>query len=202
MELRLNGGSRKRIEEAIRQKYARVSVNLEGQFRYPTGRAGLEKLGYSPKIIERLPARAISTYCGVGNPFSLGSFAQGDAVLDLGCGGGADSLVAAVMVGSRGKVVGIDMTWEMLARAQESQRRSSLGNLFFQLASAEALPFFEESFDGVISNGVFNLILDKLLALKEAYRVLKPRGLLLVADQILIAHPPRDPEARIASWFR
>lgn len=202
MEEFLSASSRKLIEETIRKKYAAVSMKNEGQFRYPTGRAGLEQLGYPPEIIEQLPQGAISSYCGVGNPFTLFSLPEGEAVLDIGCGGGADTLVAALMVGPKGTAVGIDMTWEMVALARKNLKPGFFGNAFFQLASAEALPFSNETFHVVISNGVFNLVPDKLLALKEAFRVLKPGGSLFVADQILMGTPPRDLEARLASWFR
>ena len=136
------------------------------------------------------------------NPFSLGHLEKGERVLDIGCGTGVDSLVAAMKVGQHGMVAGIDMTREMLARARENLSRTRLSNVSFQLASAEALPFWDECFEVIISNGVFNLVPDKLLALKEAFRVLKPGGRLFVADQILIGSPPLDPEARLASWFR
>ncbi len=202
MEVFVPDGSRRRIQEAILQKYARVSVTPQGQFRYPTGRAGLERLGYPREMIQQLPQGAISSYCGVGNPFMLFSLAEGETVLDIGCGGGADTLVAALMVGPKGRAMGIDMTREMVALARENLRAGSFGNAFLQLASAEALPFSNQTFDVIISNGVFNLVPDKLLALQEAFRVLKPEGRFFVADQILIGTPPRDLEARLASWFR
>lgn len=202
VEVRLSASSTRRIEEAIRQKYAMVSVTPEGHFRYPTGRAGLERLGYALEIIERLPPGAISSYCGVGNPFTLGFLGEGETLLDIGCGGGADTFVAAMKVGPKGGAVGIDITWEMLVRAKENLRGTSLGKVSFYLASAEELPFADESFDVVISNGVFNLIPDKAKALAEAFRVLKTGGRLLMADQSLTGCPPDDPEERIQSWFR
>jgi len=202
MGAHLSSSSRRLIEQAIRQKYAMVSVSPEGQFRYPTGRASMKQLGYDSQIIKRLPKDVVSSYCGVGNPFSLGHLEKGERVLDIGCGTGVDSLVAAMKVGQHGMVAGIDMTREMLARARENLSRTRLSNVSFQLASAEALPFWDECFEVIISNGVFNLVPDKLLALKEAFRVLKPGGRLFVADQILIGSPPLDPEARLASWFR
>lgn len=202
MEDFLSAGSRKRIEESIRKKYASVSIRTEGHFRYPTGRAGLEKLGYPAEIIQRLPQGAISSYCGVGNPFGLGFLAEGEGILDIGCGGGADTFVAAMRVGPRGRAVGIDMTLEMTALAKRNLAAGSFGNVFSQVASAEALPFSKETFHVIISNGVFNLVPDKLLALQEAFRVLKPRGRLLLADQILVGSLPLEPEKRLASWFR
>jgi arsenite methyltransferase len=106
------------------------------------------------------------------------------------------------MVGPEGRVIGIDMTPEMLARARKNLQETKLQNVSFHNASAEDLPFPDESFDVVISNGVFNLIPDKAKALKEVFRVLKPHGRMMIADQILTGVLPADLKARIESWFR
>ena len=202
MDIELTTKDRRRIEESVRQKYAEFSADPEGKFTYPTGRAGLEGLDYDPELIRDLPDNVVATYCGVGNPFSLGPIKNGETVLDVGCGAGADTFVAAKMVGAEGKVIGIDMTPEMLARARKNHQEISLQNVSFHKASAEDLPFRDESFDVVISNGVFNLIPDKARALKEAFRVLKPHGRMMIADQILTGVLPADIKARIESWFR
>jgi SAM-dependent methyltransferase len=152
------GEERQWIEEGIRGKYAKASVTPEGLFRYPTGRAGLEAVKYDSNVIRDLPEAAVASYCGVGNPFTLGPIHEGEAVLDIGCGGGVDTLVAGIMVGPEGKAIGIDMVPEMLARARENLRKTPLKNITFQETSGEDLPFPDESFDVVISNGVFNLI--------------------------------------------
>jgi len=202
MKIKLTTKDRIRIEESIRQKYAEFSASPEGKFSYPTGRAGLEALNYDPEIVREFPDTLVSTFCGVGNPFILGPINKGETVLDIGCGAGVDSLVAAKIVGPEGKVIGIDMTSEMLARSRENLREISLQNVSFQEASAENLPFPDESFDVVISNGVFNLIPDKARALREVFRVLKSSGRMMIADQILTGVLPADTKARIESWFR
>lgn len=202
MELKLTKEDRERIDESIRQKYGEFSASPEGKFSYPTGRAGIEGLNYDPEVIRSLPNVVLATYCGVGNPFALGPINKGETVLDIGSGAGVDTFVATKMVGPEGKVVGIDMTWEMLARAKKNREEASLQNVFFYEASAEELPFPDESFDVVISNGVFNLIPGKSKALKEIFRVLKPHGRMMIADQILTGVLPADIKARIESWFR
>ncbi len=200
--MKLTTEDRNRIKESIRRKYAEASVSPEGLFRYPTGRTGLEALSYAPEMIRTLPEAAVSSYCGVGNPFTLGPMNRGESVLDIGCGGGTDTLVAAMKVGDEGKVVGIDLTSEMLAQAKKNLGTTFIKNVLFQEASAEDLPFEDESFDVVLSNGVFNLIPEKARALAEVFRVLKPLGRLMVADQILTGELPNDMKTRVDSWFR
>ena len=193
---------KQRIEEGIRKRYAKVALTPEGTFRYPTGRAGLEGLNYDPQMINELTQEVISSYCGVGNPFALEPIHKGESVLDVGCGGGVDTLIAAMMVGPDGKAIGIDLVPEMVARARENVRKTSLKNVSFQESSLEKMPFTDESFDVVISNGAFNLVIDKIKALKEVFRVLKPRGRLMIADQILTGELPDDKKAKIEKWAR
>lgn len=200
MEDRLSSEDRKRIKEGISQKYKKVAINPEGSFKYPTGRAGLEGQNYEPHIIRELPEDVLASYCGVGNPFSLGLIEQGESILDIGCGAGVDTIVAALMVGPKGRVVGIDLTPEMLERARENLRKASLENVSFRKGSAEDLSFPESSFDVVISNGVFNLVPDKMRALKEVCRVLKPNGRFMIADQILVTQPPTDTRSMVENW--
>lgn len=202
METELTFQDKKRIKESIRGKYAKVAKSPEGLFKYPTGLAGLKALNYDPEIIQALPVAASASYCGVGNPFTLGQIGEGEAVLDIGCGAGVDTIVAAMMAGPTGRVIGIDLVPEMLAQARENAKMMGLRNVTYVETSAEKMPFPDADFDVVISNGVFNLIPDKVGALAEAFRVLKPSGRLMIADQILAGQLPKDKNARIKSWFQ
>ena len=144
----------------------------------------------------------LQSFCGVGNPFSLGPLNPGEAVLDIGCGAGVDSLVAARLVGATGRVVGLDVTPAMIERARAHQARLGLANLSFQVGDAEALPFPDNDFDAVISNGVFNLALDKEKALRETHRVLKPGGRFMIADMVLVEALPPEKSDQVENWFQ
>ncbi len=202
METKFNSDERKRIQQGIKEKYKVVAINPEGKFRYPTGRAGLEGQKYDPEILRVLPEDVLASYCGVGNPFSLRPVTKGEAVLDIGCGAGVDTFVAAIMVGPEGRVIGIDLISEMLNRARTNLKKTSFKNVTFQEGSAEELPFPDRIFDVVISNGVFNLITDKAKALKEVFRVMKSSGRFLLADQILTGDMPADSKSMVENWAR
>jgi SAM-dependent methyltransferase len=202
METKFNSDERKRIREGIKEKYKGVAISPEGKFSYPTGRAGLEGQKYDPEILRALPEDVLASYCGVGNPFSVGPVNKGEAVLDIGCGAGVDTLVAAIMVGPEGRVTGVDLIPEMLKQARMNLEKTSLKNVAFKEGSAEELPFRDGTFDVVISNGVFNLVPDKAKALREVFRVLKSSGRFLLADQILMGDMPADTESMVRNWAR
>ncbi len=202
MEFLFTSRDKKRIKEDIQRKYSKVSVTPDGLFRYPVGRAGLEALRYDPEMIRNLPEEVAGSYCGVGNPFSLGSIYKGEKVLDIGCGAGVDAILAAMMVGPTGSVTGIDMTPEMVSKARDNLRLMDLNNIQFKNSSGEELPIPDDGFDVVISNGVFNLIPDKGKAVSEVFRVLKPGGRLLMADQILVGRMDESAAARVDNWFK
>ncbi len=124
------------------------------------------------------------------------------AVIDIGCGAGVDTLFAALMVGPGGRVVGIDITPEMVERAKANLNQMNLPNVSFYQASAEQLDFPPEGFDVAISNGVLNLVVNKARALSEIYKILKPGGRLMLADQVLTGEPPESKKDMLTSWYR
>jgi SAM-dependent methyltransferase len=190
------------ITAGIRNKYSRVANSPEGQFNYPTGRAGLKALKYDAALIDALPDEVAASYCGVGNPFSLGEIRKGDAVLDIGCGAGVDTILAAMITGAEGKAVGVDIVSEMLERAEANLKKIDLDQVTFQSATGERLPFPDDHFDVVISNGVINLIPDKDAAMHEIFRVLKAGGRLMIADQVMAGGIPKSLKDRLSSWFQ
>jgi arsenite methyltransferase len=172
----------------IRNTYARVSAEPETDFIFPTGRPWALDLGYPPALLDRVPDGSAESFAGVANPFSLGELAPGERVLDVGSGAGTDSLVAAQMVGLEGRVTGIDMTPEMVAKARASAAEMGAANVEFVETEAEQLPFADASFDVVISNGVIDLIPDKDAVFAEIFRVLTPGGRIQIAD-VTIQNP-------------
>jgi len=172
----------------IKKTYARVSEEPDQEFMFPTGRAWAVDLGYPPDLLARVPDAAAESFAGVANPFTLGRLAPGERVLDLGSGAGTDSLVAAQMVGPRGSVTGIDMTPEMLANARSAASEMGVANVEFVEGEVESLPFEDETFDVVISNGVIDLVPDKVTVFSEIHRVLGPGGRIQIAD-VTIQNP-------------
>jgi arsenite methyltransferase len=170
------------LKSEIKRTYAEVSQEPEKDFVFPTGRGWAADLDYSDELLARVPDSAVESYAGVANPFSLGPLEPGERVLDLGCGAGTDTLVAAQMVGPGGRVTGIDMTPEMLAKARAAAEEMGATNVDFVESEVEQLPFDDESFDVVISNGVIDLIPDKDAVFSEIHRVLEPGGRIQVAD--------------------
>jgi SAM-dependent methyltransferase len=175
------------LKSEIKKTYASVSEDPERNFIFPTGRAWAEDLGYPPEL-SSVPERAVESFAGVANPWQLGRLAPGERVLDVGSGAGTDSLVAAQMVGPDGRVTGIDMTPEMLAKARGAAAEMGATNVEFVAGEAEQLPFADASFDAVISNGVIDLIPDKDAVFAELHRVLAPGGRLQIAD-VTIQNP-------------
>jgi SAM-dependent methyltransferase len=178
------------LKSEIKKTYASVSDEPDSEFIFPTGRAWAEDLGY-PAELAHVPDAAADSFAGVANPWSLGRLEPGERVLDLGSGAGTDSLVAAQMVGPSGRVTGVDMTPEMLAKASRAATEMGAANVSFVEAEAERLPFEPESFDVVVSNGVIDLIPDKEAVFAELFRVLVPGGRMQIAD-VTIQNPVSD----------
>lgn len=184
----------------IKKTYAQVAEQPAKDFIFPTGRAWARDLGYPAELLERVPEGAAESFAGVANPFALGALAPGERVLDVGSGAGTDSLVAAQMVGPSGSVHGIDMTPEMLAKARASAAALAAGNVEFVVGEAESLPFDDESFDVVLSNGVIDLVPDKDAVYEEIHRVLAPGGRIQIADVTIQNPVSEEGRRKIDLW--
>ena len=156
-------------------------------------------IGYSEEEMNAVPQGA-NLGLGCGNPIALASIKEGETVLDLGSGAGFDSFLAASMVGPRGKVIGVDMTPEMINRARENADKGSYSNVQFVPGELEDLPVDDNSMDAVISNCVINLVPDKKKVFKEVFRVLKPGGRLMVSDLVLRQKLPLSIENSIEGY--
>jgi arsenite methyltransferase len=187
------------LKSEIKKTYASVSDEPGRDFIFPTGRAWAEDLGYPPELAN-VPETAVESFAGVANPFFLGRLDPGERVLDLGSGAGTDSLIAAQMVGDDGRVTGIDMTPEMLTKARTAAAAMGAANVEFVEAEAERLPFPNESFDVVISNGVIDLIPDKDAVFAELFRVLAPGGRMQIADVTIQNPVSEEGRRKIDLW--
>jgi arsenite methyltransferase len=170
------------LRDAIRTEYTHVAANPEQGFHFHTGRRLAQILGYDEAWFEGVPEESIASFAGTGNPFSLGVPRAGERVVDVGCGAGIDTLIAARMVGPEGAVVGVDMTPAMLERGSACAAKGGFSNVHFHEGLAESLPVADAWADVVISNGVLNLFPNKFAGLQEMARVLKPGGRLQIGD--------------------
>lgn len=188
------------LRAAIRAEYAAVAEHPEQGFHFHTGARLAAILGYPEPLIAALPPSAVESMAGTGNPFALGELLPGERVVDCGSGSGADSLIAARLVGPSGRVIGVDMTPEMLAKARRNADVADLRNVEFRGGVLEALPVPDEWADVVISNGVLNLVPDKALALAECFRVLRPGGRIQLADIVLDRPVPGGSKSDVSLW--
>jgi SAM-dependent methyltransferase len=188
------------LREEIRKTYTEVSTTPGHEFIFPIGRSWAELLDYPQPELGRMPDASVDSFAGVANHWQLGRVETGQTVLDLGCGAGADLLIAAQMTGPGGRVIGIDMTASMLECARASAREMRLENVELHEGLIEKLPFEDDSVDLVISNGVIDLVPDKDAVFDEIDRVLRPRGRLQIADVIIHTEVSEDARKNIDLW--
>ena len=188
------------LRASVIDRFRKVATQPDQETKFPVGPESAKKLGYDPCEVDALPSAVTESFCGVGNPFLLGQPLPDHRVLDLGCGAGFDTLLAAQMVGPNGKVIGVDMTPQMIVKARTNAEILGLANVEFVLGEIEDLPIPDASVDLVISNGVFNLCPDKPRVLSEVFQVLKPGGRLQMADILLEPHVTPQEVASKGSW--
>jgi SAM-dependent methyltransferase len=188
------------LRAAIREEYEVVARDPGRGFHFHTGRTLAAIVGYDDEWLEGIPATAIESFAGTGNPFSLGSLRPGQRVVDVGSGGGIDSLIAARMVGPAGRVIGVDMTPAMLERARLAAVEAGCENVDFRRGFMEELPVEDGWADVVISNGVLNLAPDKSRALGEMNRVLASAGRLQIGDILVEREVSAASKRKIDLW--
>jgi SAM-dependent methyltransferase len=170
------------LRAEVQQKYREVALKPDADFHFHTGRGLAARLGYPATVVDRLPDAAVESFAGVGNPFTLRELQPGERVVDVGCGAGFDTIVAADQVGPTGQVIGVDMTAEMLAKASGTVSELGLEQVEIREGLAEELPVEDAWADVVIANGVINLCTDKAAVFVEIRRVLRPGGVLQFSD--------------------
>src|SRR5579859_7042410 len=188
------------LRQAIQEEYTAVARDPGRGYHFHTGRPLASMLGYHNDWLEGIPEGSLASFAGTGNPFRIGQLQPGERVVDIGSGAGLDSLIAAKLVGPDGQVIGVDMTPAMLEMARKSAVEAGLGQVEFREGLAELLPIPENWADVVISNGVLNLLPDKLAALQEMARVLKPSGRLQIGDILVQQAVPEDAKQQIDLW--
>lgn len=184
------------LRDAIKSEYTEVADHPGKGFHFHTGRRLTTIVGYQDEWFQGVSELAIESFAGTGNPFAMGALAAGERVVDVGSGGGIDSLIAARMVGPTGRVVGIDMTPAMLEKARAAATESGLDNVEFREAYMESLPVPDGWADVVISNGVLNLTPDKQKVVGEMFRVLRPGGRLQIGDILVNREVPEGARRR------
>jgi ubiquinone/menaquinone biosynthesis C-methylase UbiE len=184
----------------VQEVYREVAVHPDREFHFETGRALAERLGYPPAELAAIPAGAVDSYAGVGYFFDLAAIRPGETVVDLGCGSGMDSLLAVRYAGSRGRVIGVDMTDAQLAKARELAADAGIATVSFQPGRIERLPLEDAIADVVISNGVVNLSPAKPAVFAEAARVLRPGGRLALADIVTDRPLPENVTCDASLW--
>jgi arsenite methyltransferase len=188
------------LREAIKQEYAAVATQPDQGFHFHTGRPLARLLGYEDDWLAGIPEPSIASLAGTGNPFRLGLLAPGERVVDVGCGAGIDTLIAAKMVGVKGQAVGVDMTPAMLDKARGSAREMGATNVDFREGFAESLPVPDGYADVVISNGVLNLFPDKVAGLSEMARVLRHGGRLQIGDILVLRTVGEKAKRNVDLW--
>lgn len=190
----------KEIKQQVLSRFRRIAKEPSSEKKFPVGPESAKKLGYDCKEIDSLPLSVTESFAGVGCPLILGPINEGKTVLDIGSGAGLDSFLVSRRVGPEGRVIGVDMTPEMVEKAEANRRRLGISNVEFRLGLAEELPLGDDSIDLVIFNGLVNLSPQKGQVIAEIYRVLRPGGRIQAADIVLEEGVDRATVEKLGQW--
>lgn len=192
--------NREELELKVKKMYREVALHPEVTYHFEMGRALAERLGYPAQILDNIPSSSIDSFAGVGYYFDLAQLQYGESVVDLGSGSGMDVFFAALQVGDRGDVIGIDMTTEQLIKAEDLSKRYNFKQVVFRNSYIESIPVVSGSIDAVISNGVINLSSEKEKVFWETARVLKTGGRLVLSDIVTTVKLPDNISCNATLW--
>jgi len=189
------------LHEGVREAYSEVARQPRKRHPFPVGRTLALDLGYTSELLDAVPAMSLDAFAGVSNLSVSAEIPTGACVLDLGCGAGLDSIIAARRVGAAGRVVGVDFSPPMILRAQEAASAAGLDNVEFHVADACELPQGDAQFDVALVNGILNLNTARRAILEELARVVRPGGVLYLAELILVDPPTETKSSCASNWF-
>ena len=190
------------IKKLVKDKYSEVSKNPFGVFNFPVGKAFALKVDYPKEILDHLPVSLTESFTGANNPQPFVELKSGEIILDLGCGGGLDLYFYAKAAGPLGKVYGLDISEDMVNRAKENMKKTGMGNVEIQRGESDNLPFNDDFFDIVASNGIYNLSPDKKKVMEEVHRVLRPEGRTVFCEIVLKESLSTEERKSHSDWFR
>jgi len=190
------------IKSAVANRYGKVATDPDGKFNFPVGRRFAESVGYLPELLDKIPSSLWESFTGAGNPQPHVDITSGETVLDLGCGAGLDLYLYTQATGAFGRIYGLDMSEEMIAKAKYNMEMLHVKNVEFLLASADNVPLPDNCVDIVTANGIYNLSPDKEKIMGEVVRVLRPGGRTVFAEIVLKAPLPEEIRKNIHDWFR
>lgn len=185
----------------VKQAYTQIAEHPDAAPLFPTGRALAEGVGYPPDLLDTLPSASVEAFCGLSKVSLFAELPEGASVLEVGCGAGLDTLIAARRTGKEGKVVAVDFSMAMLDRACYGAREAGIDNVEFIYSDAEKLPVVAGSMDVAIVNGIFNLNPRRDQIFSELARVVKPGGAVYAAEIVLAGPLPKGEHESADSWL-
>ena len=198
----LNEMTSDEIKIAVKEKYSKVAKQPCADFNFPVGRDFALKVGYAKEILNKLPESLYESFTGANNPQPFVALRQGEVVLDLGCGAGLDLYFYAKAVGEKGKVYGLDISDDMVDKAGKNMELAGIKNVEIKCGHSDHIPFQDNFFDIVTSNGIYNLSPDKEKVMREVFRVLKSGARIVLCEIVLKDKPCGEMKKNIDDWFR